>query len=214
MHWSAVDTDCDIAEWSFQYLRRQAQEAREELIQLKVERSNALETSNSGSHPLTSKKVIPKIVRTRPVEELEALSDGDDKGDEESQSVISNTSILEGQDVISLRARWNRSIGRLIVSSSGIRFVRSLPKKELWSRSFLELVEMRKLQGSTVSKLVMKALEQFELTCTDGAILRMEAMKNRDEAFNTIIGFSGLRWQVVHRGPEKHDNGSDRGIKS
>lgn len=211
---SALDTDCCTAEWSFQYLRRQAQEAREELIQHKVERNNALKTTNHGSHSLTGDKAIPKIVRIGPVEESEALSDGVDNGNDDSQSVISSTSILEGQDVISFRAQWKRSIGRLIVSSSGIRFVRSLPKKELWSRSFLELVEMRKLQGSTVSKLVKKALEQFELTCTDGAILRMEAMKNRDEAFNTIIGFSGLRWQVVHRGPEKHDNGTDRGTKS
>jgi hypothetical protein len=56
-------------------------------------------------------------------------------------------------------------------------------------------------------KLTMMALEQLEFTCTDGVILHIEAMKDRDEAFNTIIGFSGLQWQALQRGPGKHGNG-------
>lgn len=125
--------------------------------------------------------------------------------------MASSTSILESQDVISFRAQWNHHRGRLIVHSSGIRFVRSLPKKELWNRSFLDMAEMRKVQGSTMAKLAMKTLGQLEFTFMDGASLRIDAMKDRDEAFNTIIGFSGLQWQVLQRVTDKYGNRPDNG---
>ena len=211
---SAPDTDCRTAEWSFQYLRRQAQEAREDLIKRRVEQSYTLENNSSGSHPNANNKRLSGIVQTGPVKESEAAPNGINSGKEDSQSVVSSTSVLEGQDVISFRAQWNGNIGRLIVYSSGIRFVRSLPKKELWNRPFLDLVEMRKLQDSTVSKLTTKGLVQLEFTCTDGATLLLGAMKDRDEAFNTIIGFSGLQWQVLQKGPGKHGNGTNSGPKS
>jgi len=211
---SVLHTDYYPAEWAFQYLRRQAQEAREELIKRKVEQSYSLETKPPGAHPNAVEVTIRERFRTAPVEKFEAVSTGIDSENEDSQSVLSSTSILESQDIISFRAQWNRHIGRLIVHSSGLRFVRSLPKKELWNRSFLDLVEMRKLQGSTLSKLAMKAVGQLEFTCTDGAILRMEAMKDRDEAFSTIIGFSGVQWQVLQRVTDKHGKGPDSGNKS
>jgi hypothetical protein len=212
MNKSAIDTDYYPAEWSFQYLRRQAQEAREELIKRKVEKGYSLETNLPDSHSNAAEETLRGKFRTGFVQEPETELTGVDSGNDDSQSVVSRTSILDSQDVISFRAQWNRHIGRLIVHSSGIRFVRSLPKKELWNRSFLDLVEMRKLQGLSLSKLVMKALGQLEFTCTDGVILRMEAMKDRDEAFNTIIGFSGLQWQVLQRLSDKQ--GKESGNKS
>ena len=55
---------------------------------------------------------------------------------------------------------------------------------------------MRKLEASAVSRATFQNLEQLELTFIDGTSVVLGAMKDRDEAFNTIIGFSALQWQV------------------
>lgn len=115
----------------------------------------------------------------------------DDNNDWHSAS--SSTSILEESDIIAFRAQSKGIVGRLIVFSGGIRFVRSLGQKQMWRRSFLELVEMRKLEGSTMSRLTMATRQQIEFKFTNGSTL-MEGMKDRDEAFNSILGFSGLQW--------------------
>ena len=211
---SVSNIDYRIAEWSFQYLRRHAQIAREELVKHRVERSYNLETTNPRSQAYPGKNTDPIVESGAVDEEPEVVLEGIYSENEDSQGVDSRMGILDGKDVISFRAQWNYNIGRLIVHSNGIRFERSLSNKELWNRPFVDLVEMRKLQGLTVSKLIMKALGQLEFTCTDGAILRIEAMKDRDEAFNTIIGFSGLQWQVLQRGPGEHGDGGNSGNNS
>ena len=55
---------------------------------------------------------------------------------------------------------------------------------------------MRKLEASAVSRATFHSPEQLELTFIDGTSVVLGAMKDRDEAFNTIIGFSALQWQV------------------
>ena len=97
---------------------------------------------------------------------------------------------------MSFRARSEGHTGRIVVYANGIRFVRSSTKQEIWRRPFLELAEMRKLEGSTTSRMTMKVLEQLELTFSDGSSTILGAMKDRNEAFNVIIGFSALQWQV------------------
>jgi hypothetical protein len=37
----------------------------------------------------------------------------------------------------------------------------------------------------------------------EGEILLLENMRERDKAFNTVIGFSGLRWQHLQQRPRK-----------
>ncbi|KAK5021903.1 hypothetical protein LTR16_012465, partial [Cryomyces antarcticus] len=121
---------------------------------------------------------------TGPAETLDA----DEVDDAASwHTADSSSSILDGIDFISFRCRSGTTPGRLVVYSSGIRFVRSFPSKQLWRRSFLELVEMRKISGSAVAKLINRELLEFKFT--DGTTASVEAMKQRDEAFNTIIGF-------------------------
>ena len=45
------------------------------------------------------------------------------------------------------------------------------------------------------------------LAFTDGTTVKLGFFKDRDEAFNTIIGFSGLRWQVLQDAVEKGEDG-------
>ncbi len=58
---------------------------------------------------------------------------------------------------------------------------------------------MRKLEGTKVGKIAK--LEQLELNFTDDETVTIQSLKDRDEVFNMIIGFSGLRWQSLQTGP-------------
>ena len=199
-------TNDRVAEWSFQYLRRQAQVSREQMIMRKVEQAYAAESVHPARASYTGHLSAPVV----------GLEDGADEEEEEDDwhSVSSSTSILEESDIIAFRAQCDGVVGRLFVYSSGIRFVRSLVKKEIWNHNFLELAEMRKLEGGIKSKLKPISSEQLEFKLTDGRILHLEAVKNRDEAFNTIIGFSGIQWQALQAGPGRGGMGSKSGKES
>lgn len=179
-----------IAEWSFQYLRRQAQTGRERMIQGKVQRDFLHETAHSHSRPHNSQS---KDMSHTAV----ADSSTDDNDDDDWHSVDSSTSVLDASDILAFRASSQNKRGRFIVYSGGVRFVQSLTKKELWTRTFLELAEMRKVRGSFVSKLTMKPREQLELKFIGGETVLLEGMKDQNEAFNAVIGFSSLQWQAL-----------------
>lgn len=128
-------------------------------------------------------------------ESSESEVDGDDDG---WYSATSTTSVLEASDIRAFRAQFSGSVGRLIVFSKGIRFIRSFPpKKEQWRCDYLDLAEMRKVEGSTVSKITSRSPDQLEIKCIDGSKVNFEGIKERDEAFNTIIAFSSLQWQSL-----------------
>lgn len=141
-----------------------------------------------------------------------AVSDTNtDDNDEDWHSATSSTSVLDASDILSFRAHLQGVVGRLIIHSGGIRFVRSLNKKELWRRTFLELAEMRKLEGSLFSKITMKTFEQLEIKSSDGDSVLLEKLNNRDEAFNAIIGFSALQWQALQTDPSKVSKSVQKG---
>lgn len=185
------------AEWSFQYLRRQAQISREQVIKKKVEQGHWSELANPTVDRYTGRVgAIPKINIEGDLS-TEEYSDDDDDDDDGWHSASSTTSVLEGTDIRSFRAQSHGSIGRLVVFSKGIRYVRSVAKREMWRRDYLELAEMRKVEGSTISKFASLSPNQLEIKCIDGSKLHLEGMKERDEAFNTIIAFSSLQWQSL-----------------
>lgn len=212
-----------LPEWSFQYLRRQAQEDRERLIEQKIEEVHTHESSaglleahhdHSGS---SLKSMVPND------ETSSDTSDSSSGSDATSfQSVSSASSILDSTDLRSFRAYSSGGhVGHLIVYTDGIRFVRSRliprgepedPGRELWRCTFQSLVELRKFNdkdgGSSAATAgrVMKFLSSsravasgkgggLAMSCTDGQERTLRGMVERDEAFNTIIAFSGLQWQ-------------------
>lgn len=182
------------AEWSFQYLRSQAQKSREQVIKMKVEEGHWRELGNAAADHYTGHTSNVPRINVDGDESAEKYSDGDEDC---WYSASSTTSVLEATDVRSFRAQSHGSIGRLIVFSKGIRYVRSVAKKEMWRRDYMELAEMRKVEGSTFSKFVSLSSDQLEIKCIDGSKLHLEGMKERDEAFNTIIAFSSLQWQSL-----------------
>ena len=183
------------AEWSFAYLRRQAQITRERVIEKKVEKDLFRELAKPAPDEYCgSMTTVPKItVRGEKLEDEENTDD-----DNESwYSACSTTSVVEASDIRSFRCQSQQVVGRLVVYSEGIRFVRSLPKKELWRRNYLDLAEMRKAKGSTMSGLTSLSRNQLEIICVDGSKLRLRGIKERDEAFNAIIAYSGMKWQSL-----------------
>ena len=197
--WVLWDIPTD-AEWSFQYLRRRAQISREQIIKMKVDKVHKLEDANPRVGVYAGQTtVMPRIALDMDEHDNEANAthrNGYADDEESWHSAESSSSVLEDTDILSFRAQSGRSTGRLVVYANGIRFVRSFKRKELWRRSFLEIAEMRKIEGSAASRITFKSLEQLELTLTDGSTMVLGSMKDRDEAFNSIIGFSALQWQV------------------
>ncbi|KAL8697586.1 MAG: hypothetical protein Q9224_002241 [Gallowayella concinna] len=170
------------AEWSFQYLRRNAQTTREKLIERAVD---YIDAGEKDGRPLS--RQTPNIT-------VNGIESGED---EDWHSASSSTSILNRSDVVSYRAFSQGVIGRLIVYSAGVRFVRSVKRKEVWRHSFLELAEMRKQDGSAVSKLPRVSSQSLELKFIDSSKIVVEGMRERDAAFSSIIGLSGLQWQSL-----------------
>jgi len=182
------------AEWSFQYLRHQAQIAREQMIKKNVEQGHFHQIANPAVDEYTGRiAIVPKIQ----VEGDQSAKEFSDDEDEGWHSACSTTSVLEASDIRSFRARSHGVPGRLVVFTKGIRYVRSLPKKELWRIDYLELAELRKTEGPGVSKLASLSPDQLEIKCIAGNKFCLEGMRERDEAFNTIIAFSGLQWQSL-----------------
>jgi len=110
-------------------------------------------------------------------------------------------------DIISFRGRHAGIIGRLIISTTSIRFMRSVDQTLLWTHPFADLVEMRKATSTgRLGKLAPTVVpnEGLSLLWTDGEKSVLEGMRKRDEAFNTIIGFSGHSFMQLHPSDEEN----------
>ena len=176
-------------------MRRQAQITRERIIENKVEKGHFRELAYPALDQYTGRMTIVPKIRVEGSDSEDEDNDSDD--DEGWYSTCSTTSVLEASDIRSFRCQSQNVIGRLVIYSKGVRFVRSLPKKELWRQNYLDLVEMRKVEGSRISKLASLSPDQLEIKVMDGSKLHLEGMKERDEAFNTIIAYSGMQWQSL-----------------
>lgn len=168
------------------YLRRNAQITRESLIERAMIRQSELDNMRASA--------LCHVPQVGPDITVDATESDEDE-DEDWQSVKSSTSILDGSDFVSYRAFSEGVIGRLVVYSGGIRFVSSLKSKEIWRRSFLELIEMRKKDGFAASKLPMVSSQSLELKFVDNSKIVLDGMRERNSAFSSILGMSSLQWQ-------------------
>lgn len=165
------------AQWSFRYLNNKAQEMRERTIRRALG-NNDIEEPDAR----------------------EATIDGDEIFVDAPSFPTDNPPLAEREVYfLTFRCRYHGVPGRLGISPSGISFIRLFPAKELWSRHFHEISEMRKITGSAMGRSVVKMFEgkTLEFTFVDGDVDRVEAVRKRDEAFNSIIGFSSLMWQML-----------------
>lgn len=183
------------AEWSLAYLRRQAQITRERIIKEKVEEAHFRELANPVSDAYSGSMTKAPIIMVEGSDSEDQENTDDDN--ESWYSTSSITSVLEASDMQSFRCQSNKVVGRLVIFSNGIRFVRSLPKKELWRRNYLDLAEVRKAEGSAIPRLASRSRHQLEIICFDGSKLQLEGIRERDEAFKALIAYSGIKWQSL-----------------
>ncbi|THZ23168.1 hypothetical protein D6C91_03763 [Aureobasidium pullulans] len=187
------------AEWSMMYLREKAQETRSELIGKKVQEEWDRDLGHSSRSVVAGSPDLPQVTRTTSLEVDGQLSDSDDDDDAASfYTMDSATSILGSLDILSFRCSMHNMPGRLIIYSDGLRFQRTFPiasmRKEVWNRLWSELVEIEKMDYKTAGLIKSDGLH---LGFTDGKEVKLEHVRQRDKAFNCVIGFSGLRFQVV-----------------
>lgn len=195
------------AEWSFQYLQQRS-----------VGVLKALE------------KETGDWTGTEGLEDVKAGANGlhvtakNDLGDESISgfTVATDNGLHRAADILQVRCMHANIPGHLIISATGIRFHSSLPHSanvEPSSNFFVaykQIDEIRKRTASswglkTVSKYTV-GLEKLELKVWNledlddpkesesGHTIMLEAMPERDKAFNAIIGFSGRRWQNLASG--------------
>lgn len=73
--------------------------------------------------------------------------------------------------------------------------------------------KLGRVSGSALVSKISKASgghgAQLEFRCADDTNLRLHMGDDRDEAFNAILGFSGIRWQSLQTGPGRQGNGRD-----
>lgn len=188
------------AEWSFMYLRREAQERRSELIERKVERKfqNDLGSVTLDPH---AERVAPNPILVGEVQDHRPLTSHEDdpsSDDEGYETADSARSVCDGETLFTFRCTCNGVPGHFGITSSSLRFMPWLKQGDSWTRPFVSLVEMRKHDGSSLKRMLgPKSIAVLELTFTDGASVVLNAMRGRDKAFNTVIGFSGMEWQSL-----------------
>jgi len=190
--WWDVPTN---AEWTFQYLQQRARITRIKMLSHTMGQQKA---EDAMPHAFSNPAHLANSKQARPdthTEYSDQEDDDDDAGYETASSSLSAYNVLKRVDIISFKGSFGGARGRLVIQSDGMRFMRSVPRKQLWYRQYSELLEMRKIDGTGIAKMRQQSMLEFEYV--DGNVEQVDAMKQRDEAFNTIIGFSALRWQQL-----------------
>ena len=169
------------AEWAFQYLRLHAQEKREHIIQQRID------------HKATISPFTACRVPTIKVDDSDATNSSEES---ELSFAVAHTGSddLRDEDIRSFRATEGLIPGRLVLSSNGVRFIKRFTGVEEWRLSWVELAMMWKARSKLAPK-PKSARGQLVIQDIFGKIRRLERMHERDDAFNNIIAFSGLRWQ-------------------
>lgn len=189
------------AEWCFAYLQERSDIARKAILSapsyddyIRTEKElNASTSSPTNTHN---------------------LMDSDDSF-ESANSVALN----EETAILSFRCTYLHVPGRFVISSKSICFTSSIPlPHESFNKPYHDLVEMSKQQtrSSILNPLakITTGMDKLELWFRGedgGAGLHgmgendnaqkvvLENMKERDKAFNAVIGFSGVRWQNLQK---------------
>ncbi|KAI9696643.1 MAG: hypothetical protein M1820_008092 [Bogoriella megaspora] len=188
------------AEWAFRYLRREAQNTRATLISQRVTEKYLNEEIDPAGPAYVGSMELPTTARTTSTDGTAVENDDYDSDDSTTSyyTASSSTSVLGSKPLLSFRCKWGIHIGRLTLTGANLYFASSLPPhRKHWSRSYLELVEMRKFSSeSRVGRFA--TMEVLQFCWTDGSTDEVvETRGCRDEMFNCVLGFSGLKWQAL-----------------
>jgi hypothetical protein len=166
------------AEWSIEFLQRKAS-----VQQKQTDRRERV----SHSVNFTDSEISSSDYETAPSTPQRGTSDAEEA--------------RHHAEVFKFRAWQAKSRGHIMISRSGIRFS---SRSRSWSITYSQLIEMCKVKpASTVKTLtfgVGGSRLQFFATDAQGAGLNETITVHedqRDEIFNLVLGWSGLRWRAI-----------------
>jgi hypothetical protein len=187
------------AEWAFEQLRLAAQNDREDFISSKIE-----DDWTEGANVDISEESLEEVDVNREVNrEVNQEVNGivaTNSADSFRSAPLDPRPPLDGTEPLhKFKCLFHHKKGKLVLLPSGIRF--EIHGREVWRKEWTDILELRKIgkkQGA--SNLVTPATMALalEIGFGEGETVRLEELGNvRDEVFNRILGFSGLRWQWV-----------------
>ncbi|KAF2811730.1 uncharacterized protein BDZ99DRAFT_508043 [Mytilinidion resinicola] len=97
-------------------------------------------------------------------------------------------------------AHHDDDTGRLIISTSSVRFVSNVAHKVHWHLTYDQISNLEKLDrvvAKNVPKLKNDSGKDLRLISKAGEEWVLINVDRRDEAFSQIVGFSATTWQVV-----------------
>jgi hypothetical protein len=147
------------------------------------------EPSHKPTIPTTGAQPTPTDLDYRQPDDGQVSVEVDDKQEhpERTDPDDANSSIKE---VGEYHCSSLGHLGSLCISFDGVRFKTRIRSKELWRLRYDEMMNMRKESSSRLGEtpvFVHTNNEEFKAT----------GLKQRDEVFTQIIGYSGVRWQVT-----------------
>ena len=186
------------AEWAFRQLRSEAQNTRAAIIGHRVTEKYLAEEINPTVVDYGGNLELSTETQTTVTDDKTDTGYDSEDSSASYETACSSASALGDKELFHFRCRWRSCVGRLILLSSGLKFKSSFPtRRTQWSRSYLDLVEIRKQSPeSRIQQLATMEVVQF--LWTDGTIDEvLETRGRRDEIFNCVLGFSGLKWQAL-----------------
>ncbi|KAF7875256.1 hypothetical protein EAF04_002428 [Stromatinia cepivora] len=187
------------SEWSLQYLRGRGSSALEKI----------------SSHP-------SRNTNTR-VGGSEITVKSADHNEDHIQTIGPESIHGEYQDILSFSCTLHHVPGRLILTTSTIRFEPSVPnilRRKSFDKPYSQLIELSKRETEDMllaqlakvtigrDKLELRfrgeaGSDMHDASHNGHAVVLLENMKGREKAFNSIIAFSGVRWQCLQKTPGK-----------
>ncbi|MCJ1246765.1 hypothetical protein MMC30_003974 [Trapelia coarctata] len=153
-----------------------------------------------------------------------------DEGEEKWHTPPSTPPSPSEKILLAFRAHYQSHTGRLLITTTGIRFVTTSPlhkthhqQNELFGLPYLLILEMRKLDNrisrlakvsGALPKRAKESGEDLLFLKKDGGEVLVQGVAGRDEAFNAVVGFSGgcgVRWVCLQRGGDEGGRGKGGG---
>ena len=90
--------------------------------------------------------------------------------------------------------------GRLVISTSSVRFISDSAHNVHWTLLYSEINKLEKqdrIVAKSIPKVKTDSGKDLRLVSKTGEEWLLENVDDRDQAFSQIIGFSSTTWQVV-----------------
>jgi len=92
---------------------------------------------------------------------------------------------------------YDHKPGKLILNSRGVKFVSSIGHKQEFTLKYENIEKLEKVVRIVSKGLGKNSGEDLKIVGPSESEFLLKNMKDRDQAFSQIVGFSSVRWQVV-----------------